>query len=85
MHQSGARCIEFLLGQFIDEAAGSTVAAWAVIYSKYGRMVDGSYRTDYPPGYGPKSVPEINYEVAVIIDATNGRHVTTLEYPAPST
>jgi len=76
MHQSDARCAEFLLGRFTDETAGSSLHAWAIVYSKFGRMVDGSYRTDYPPGFVPRPVPEINYEGAVVFDATNGRHVT---------
>jgi len=75
------RCVEVLLGRFVDDIGKLSVPAWAVVYSKFGRMVPVSDRTDYPLGYSPRPIPEVNYEIAVIVDATSGKHITTLEYP----
>lgn len=81
LRQENARCADYVLGQFIDEVSGIQSPAWVVIYSKYGRMVDGAYRTDVPPGSALKIPPQINQEMAVVVDAVSGEHVTTLEYP----
>lgn len=68
--EATARCTEYLLGIFQDKGTGVAVdtLAWVIIFHQFGPMAN------------PK-LP-ISYQQAVVVNATTGELVTTVEYPS---